>query len=166
MLTPSACAQNTANKKGHCRDAAFDKEVQRTIALTVPAVDVDSLRNTRQKVTILDAREPAEFAVSHIPGAIHCGYDHFDLATLKNIPKNQRIVVYCSIGYRSEKVGDKLRKAGYTNVVNLYGSIFEWVNRGYPLVDAAGKPTFRIHTYNQAWGKWVTNKRYTKVTGD
>jgi len=33
--------------------------------------------------------------------------------------------VYCSLGIRSEVIAKKLKKAGYTNVFNLYGGIFE-----------------------------------------
>jgi rhodanese-related sulfurtransferase len=42
------------------------------------------------------------------------------------------------VGYRSEKVTEKLQKAGFTQVSNLYGGIFEWVNQGYPIVNQSG----------------------------
>jgi hypothetical protein len=64
-------------------------------------------------------------------------------------------VVYCTVGVRSEKVGEKLKAAGYQNVRNLYGSIFEWVNQGNPVVDNQGKPTQQVHAYSRVWGVWL-----------
>jgi len=101
--------------------------------------------------------------VGHIPGASYLGYQDFDVERLKNLPYDSRIVLYCSIGYRSEKIGEKLQKLGYTHVYNLYGSIFDWVNRGYPVVDEDGNLTAQVHTYNRAWSKWVEEGAAVKV---
>ena len=162
----AACGQNNpANRLGHCENPTFDREVASWLRFTVPAIDVDTLYDLpAASVLILDAREPGEYAVSHIEGAVNCGYDHFDRAMLDTLDKSRPVVVYCSIGYRSEKIAQKLIKAGFTNVSNLYGSIFEWVNRGYPLVDANGQRTVRLHTFNSDWGRWVSNSSCEKVT--
>jgi 3-mercaptopyruvate sulfurtransferase SseA len=74
---------------------------------------------------------------------------------MSSIPKDTEIIVYCSVGFRSGSVAKKLIKNGYTNVLNLYGGLFEWSNQELPLVDNDGKPTLKIHTYNKKWGKWV-----------
>jgi len=104
---------------------------------------------------LLDAREPDEFAVSRLAGARYAGYDHFDLNMLGDLDRNQTVVVYCSVGYRSEKIAEKLLNAGFVQVYNLYGGIFEWVNAGQPVVDAAGQPTDRVHAYNRTWGLFL-----------
>jgi predicted sulfurtransferase len=83
------------------------------------------------------------------------GFKEFDIESVKDISKNAPIVVYCSIGVRSEKIGEKLLAAGYTNVRNCYGSIFEWVNQGNVVVDMDNKPTQKVHAYNKKWGVWV-----------
>ena len=69
--------------------------------------------------------------------------------------KDQEVIVYCSVGYRSERIGEKLQKAGYTNVKNLYGGIFSWKNEGNEVVRDADIPTDSVHTYNKSWGKWL-----------
>ena len=79
---------------------------------------------------------------------------------VKDIPRDKKIVVYCSIGYRSEKIATRMIQAGFRNVSNLYGSIFEWANAGYEFRDLNGKPTKNVHTYNRKWSKWVTNPDY------
>ena len=162
-----ACSQNnnSPNRLGHARNPKFDREIAAWLTFKVPAIDVDSLHKMQPgSVYLLDAREPGEYAVSHIQGAVNRGYDHFDQTRLDSLDKTRPVVVYCSIGYRSEKIAQKLKKAGFTNVSNLYGSIFEWVNRGYPMVDASGQPTRRIHTYNKKWGRWVDCPGCEKVT--
>jgi hypothetical protein len=40
--------------------------------------------------------------------------------------------------------------AGLTNVFNLEGSIFQWVNDGRPLVDSNG-PATKVHPYGHRW---------------
>lgn len=103
----------------------------------------------------LDARAYDEFKVSHIPKARWIGYEEFTLDKVKNIDKNQPIVIYCSVGVRSERVGKKLLDAGFTDVQNLYGSLFEWVNQDYPIVDMKGQPTEKVHAYSRVWGVWL-----------
>jgi rhodanese-related sulfurtransferase len=165
-FSQAACGQGSesANRLGHCQNPRFDREVAAWLGFKVPAIDVDSLRLRQSEVIILDAREANEYTVSHIEGALNCGFDRFDPSLLDSLDKSRPVVVYCSIGYRSEKIALKLKKAGFAHVSNLYGSIFEWVNRGYPVVDSTGQTTPRIHTYNRNWGRWVDNSSCVKVT--
>lgn len=109
-----------------------------------------------ESALFLDTREKREFDVSHIQGARWVGYETFDVQSLNEIGKDQVIVVYCSIGARSEEIGKKLQKAGYKYVFNLYGGLFHWVNEGLP-VYANGQQTKKVHAYNRAWGIWLTN---------
>lgn len=102
-----------------------------------------------------DAREKAEYNVSHLKNATWVGYDNFDMNRVKHIAKTQKIIVYCSVGYRSEKITEKLNKAGYTNVSNMVGGIFEWKNQNNVVVDNAGKETQKVHGYSKTWGVWL-----------
>lgn len=109
-----------------------------------------------KNVYFLDTREKAEYNVSHIKGARYVGYDNFKLSTISDIPKNAVIIVYCSIGARSQTIGEKLKKAGYTNVKNLYGGLFHWNNCGYSMVTGSNNTsTSRIHGFSKEWGKWI-----------
>jgi len=122
---------------------------------TVPTVSCSELKKEQNEVILLDTRAKREFEVSHLPEARWVGYDEFDLKKVENLPKNTPIVVYCTVGVRSERVGEKLKAAGYQNVWNLYGSIFEWVNQDNPVVDNQGKPTQKVHAYSRTWGVWL-----------
>ena len=157
----SCHAQQPANR-AHSQNPKFDKTIANWLSFTVQTVSPDDVKKMSD-VILLDARERAEYDVSHIPNAIFVGYNDFEKKALANVPQNKPIVVYCSIGYRSEKIGEKLQKMGYTKVYNLYGSIFEWVNEDNQVVDNKGNTTKKIHTYNKSWSKWVDDRKAEKV---
>lgn len=123
----------------------------------VPYITVEELAMPKTKAILFDAREPKEYKVSHLKDAVCVGYDNFDIASVeKQYPnKDDKIVVYCSLGIRSETVGEKLKKAGYTNVYNLYGGIFEWKNKDFIVLDSEEKETEKVHTFNKDWSKWL-----------
>ena len=146
-----------------CMNPAFDKKVNSLIRYSVPVVTPAELVEMGDDVLVLDAREMREYKVSHIPGAVYIGYDDFDEDRILGAKKDQQIVVYCSVGYRSEKIGERLQKLGYRKVNNLFGSIFEWVNQGHPLENNQEESASLIHTYNKKWGKWMENPEYEKV---
>lgn len=136
----------------------LDKLLKKWNKKDVPYMSVETLALPKTDAILLDAREPKEFEVSHLENAICVGYDKFKLKeTLEKLPedKNAQIVVYCSLGIRSEVVADKLIKAGYTNVYNLYGGIFEWKNADFQVVDTLGNSTEKVHTFNKDWSKWL-----------
>lgn len=140
------------------QDAAFDKKVAELLSFTVPTVTVEQVAKWQavdKKLYFLDARALKEYKVSHIPNARHIGYEEMRQAALNGIPKNAVVIVYCSVGYRSEKIGERLQEAGYQKIYNLYGSLFEWVNQGHPIENAKGLPTQRVHTYSKEWSRWL-----------
>ena len=124
---------------------------------SVPYISVEELRMNQlnNEVLILDTRSEEEFKVSHIENAIFVDYDEFDISQVKDIPKGENIVVYCSVGIRSENIGAKLKEAGFKNVQNLFGGIFEWKNTDFPIVDKEGNPTEKVHAYSKQWSKWL-----------
>lgn len=126
-----------------------------------PTMRIDALRDRladpAADVRLIDVREPAEFAVSRLPGAIH-EQDPQRIAALAEVNPGRTIVVYCSVGYRSAEVAKRLHQRGHGNVRNLRGSIFAWANRGLPLVGPDG-PTDEVHPYDAHWGQ-LLDARY------
>ncbi|GAL66854.1 rhodanese-like domain-containing protein [Jejuia pallidilutea] len=135
----------------------LDKLLKRQNTESTPYISVDALKNIQNNVILLDAREEREFKISHLKDAICVGYDSFNLKkTEVKLPnKEAKIVVYCSLGIRSEDVAEKLKKAGYTNVLNLYGGIFEWKNNDLEVLNSKEKPTDSVHTFSKVWSKWL-----------
>ena len=131
------------------------------LSKSTPTIDVPQAALGASTYIFLDARERKEFDVSHIQNARYVGVSEFNMSSVADLAKNKGIVVYCSIGKRSEDLTLKLQKAGFTNVRNLYGGIFEWVNQGHKVYDMKNKATANVHAYNKFWGKWL--ERGTKV---
>lgn len=111
----------------------------------------------RSQPLLLDARKPEEYAVSHLQGAQQIDPKAPDLSSLTAIAQDQPIVVYCSVGYRSARVAEQLQQAGFTQVSNLEGSIFQWANAGYPIWQG-DRPTDRVHPYDRFWGLLLASK--------
>ncbi|WP_346880993.1 rhodanese-like domain-containing protein [uncultured Algibacter sp.] len=136
---------------------SIDKLLKRHNDNSIPYISPQELAIPKSDIILLDSRELKEYNTSHLKNAIHVGYDHFNIDYVKKkIPnKNAKIVVYCSLGIRSESIGDSLTKAGYSHVKNLYGGIFEWKSNNFPIYNTAEKETDSVHTYNKAWSKWL-----------
>ncbi len=126
---------------------------------SVPYISVQELAMPKTEAIIFDAREPKEYDTSHIKDAICVGYDFFNIETVLETIKNkdEQIVVYCSLGIRSEDIAEQLKKAGYNNVFNLYGGIFEWKNKDFIVYNSEGTETENIHTFSEEWSQWLTN---------
>lgn len=123
---------------------------------SVPTVSVGELKvMIKQGVTLLDTREDDEFEVSHIRHTRHVGYIWFDMREIYDIPKSDTLVVYCAIGNRSERIGEKLQKAGYRHVYLLFGGIYEWVNQGNPVYNNHDIQTTEVHIYDKNWSRWL-----------
>lgn len=123
----------------------------------IPYITVEELLNPNKKTILLDARARDEYEVSHLKNAIHVGFKSFNIDAVENIitDKDSPIVVYCSLGVRSEVIANELVQAGYSNVKNLYGGIFEWKNKKNHIFNINEQPTDSIHAYSRSWGKWL-----------
>lgn len=137
--------------------ASLDDLLKQHNKNSVPYISVQELAMPKTHAIILDAREASEYEVSHLKDAIFVGYDHFNLeqTMLQLIDKDQPIVVYCSLGIRSETIANKLKKAGYTNIRNLYGGIFEWKNNDFEVYNLEEKKTDSIHAFSEHWSKYL-----------
>ncbi len=109
----------------------------------VKSISTADLATAKAKPVLLDVRTAAEFAVSHLPGAQRVDPDAKTIA----LPRDTPIVTYCSVGYRSAKLAQRLQEAGFTNVRNLDGSIFQWANEGRAI-----EPGTKVHPYDKKWG--------------
>jgi len=137
--------------------------IDSTLQKTVPFINTSDLAKNYTDYTILDTRELKEYNTSHLKSARHIGYNTFKYRDLKKtLAPKKTIVVYCTIGYRSEKIGEKLLKKGYT-VYNLYGGILQWKNDNNTVIDNSNTITNKVHCFDVTWSKWLINgeKVYT-----
>lgn len=139
---------------GQVQSGSYEALLRTLLRHSVPEISVREAAKDASHYLFLDAREKREYEVSHLAHARWVGYETFDLSRLHDIPKDTPVVVYCSVGYRSEKVAEQLLSAGFKKVWNLYGGIFEWANQGYPVYGPKG-PTEAVHAYDATWGIWL-----------
>ena len=126
---------------------------------SVPYISVEELRmhQLNDNIIILDTREFNEYQISHVAGAKLIGFNKFSIDKISEeiTDKATPIAVYCSLGIRSEEIGEKLIAAGFTDVKNLYGGIFEWKNKGYSIHNSKNNETDSVHTFSKPWSKWL-----------
>ena len=134
------------------------RTVERMIAEDFPDVPGLTTRELAERlaaepagVVLLDARAAGEFAVSHLPGAHHVGSDADAASRLAAAAPGAAVVVYCSVGYRSAALVERLRAMGHEDAVNLEGSIFRWAGEGRPVYRGAARVE-QVHPYDDAWG--------------
>jgi phage shock protein E len=69
---------------------------------------------------IIDVREPIEFKMGHVRGAINLPPSKLMTGAekIQNVPKDTKLILYCLSGSRSNVAINILKDLGYTNLVN------------------------------------------------
>lgn len=96
---------------------------------------------------LLDVREPAEFALLHIPGSVNvprgileqsCEWDYDETLPLLAAGREQEIVLICRSGKRSVLAADMMQRMGFVNVVSLKTGVRGWADFEQSMMDANG----------------------------
>jgi len=121
----------------------------------------------KKSTLLIDSRAAEEFEVSHLEGAqnlLTTEEVKSYLTTLTTPP--ERIVVYCSVGYRSAELATQIQDAKITHIPiqNLLGSIFSWSNEGRRLVKDNETPTTKVHPYNKKWSRLLKLEHRAKTS--
>src|SRR6516162_7086466 len=112
-----------------------------TSSPAVREVNREELRARPADATVVDVREPEEFANGHVPGAINL--PQADLATrLNEVPRDRPLLLICQGGFRSLRAAQFLRQCGIADVVSVKGGTAAWRAAGKPLAqgDTRGEP--------------------------
>ena len=124
----------------------------------VPQMSVEELERRLEEAPrplVIDVREPVEYEVSHLPGAVHAQDEKIAEAVAATAP-DRPVVLYCSVGYRSSAaVADLIQSRDpeiLDRVWNLEGSIFEWANSGRPIYRGDNEVD-HVHPYDRQWSK-------------
>jgi rhodanese-related sulfurtransferase len=82
----------------------------------------------------LDCREPKEYKMGHIPGALNIPRGLLEFKIANKVPdKSTPIVMYCKSGGRGCLASCTLCRMGYESVVNIDGGWLAWEKAGYPV---------------------------------
>lgn len=78
-----------------------------------------------EKITVLDVREPAEFAFNRIPGAYSIPLGEIE-SRLHELNTEDEILVICRTGSRSDLACQLLADKGFKNVKNVISGMSSW----------------------------------------
>lgn len=123
-----------------------------------------SAAELRQRSTdnliIFDTRQPEEFTVSHIKGALQIdpaiSVSDF-ISNYGALIGDKDVVFYCSVGERSSRVAARLQSRLSSPVYNLEKGVFGWHNARLPLLSQS-QSTDYIHPYDDEWGRLVARQ--------
>ncbi len=85
--------------------------------------------------TVVDVREPDEYAGGHIPGALNIPLSQVR-GRIGEVPSDRRVYVVCASGNRSKGATDTLRAAG-VDAVSVRGGTKGWVQDGLAVTTGA-----------------------------
>lgn len=103
------------------------------VARNVEAQEAFSLIDQRNELFLLDVRTLGEYQQVRLEGAQLIPIGQL-IKRLDEVPKDRPILVYCAVGSRSAQVVNYLARQGYPELYNLYGGIYSWAQKGYPIL--------------------------------
>lgn len=107
--------------------------------MQIPTVSVDQIPSPLPEgVTLLDVREPVEWAYGRAVGAVHVPMMEVP-DRIEELPRDERVLVICKVGSRSAQVTGFLVHHGF-DAVNVDGGMLEWQGAGKPMVADGGDP--------------------------
>jgi glyoxylase-like metal-dependent hydrolase (beta-lactamase superfamily II)/rhodanese-related sulfurtransferase len=120
-----------------------------TASPPVREADIAELEARRPDVTLLDVREPEEYARGHVPEAVNL--PQAELATrLAEVPSDRPVYVICQSGLRSLRAAQFLRQQGRDDVVNVKGGTAAWRAAGKPVAEG-GAPAEPARVVETQW---------------
>lgn len=90
----------------------------------------DAMRNRNDETVYLDVREPNEWNLAHMPGAMHIPRGTLEGKVEEMIPRDKKVVIYCASGNRSALAADTMQQMGYTDVASMSGGFRGWADSG------------------------------------
>jgi molybdopterin/thiamine biosynthesis adenylyltransferase/rhodanese-related sulfurtransferase len=94
---------------------------------TILATELKAKMDAGEDFLLVDVREPAEFEIISIPGAVLIPKgDILNGSALASLPQDKQIVLHCKSGVRSAEALAALKAAGLTNSVHVQGGVLAW----------------------------------------
>ena len=90
----------------------------------------DAVASPEPGVVYYDCREPNEYALGHIPGAVFLPRGTLETKIEAVIPRDRKVLIYCASGNRSALAADTMQQMGYTDVASMSGGFRGWVDAG------------------------------------
>lgn len=111
--------------KHYLRKATEEEKVEAKHPHVTDLGDLQEKIKGKEEITILDVREPAEYAFGHILGAVNIPLGELE-NRFEELDKNKEVHIICRTGNRSDLAAQKLAEKGYPNVKNVVPGMAEW----------------------------------------
>jgi len=113
---------------GAISQEAADAAVDSTISVKQLKDMLDERERGERDFVLIDVREPNEWDIVNIPGAVLVPKGEFlSGKALENLPDDKPIVLHCKVGGRSAEVLAVVKGAGYADAVHVGGGVLAWV---------------------------------------
>ncbi|MGI8618448.1 MAG: rhodanese-like domain-containing protein [Gemmatimonadaceae bacterium] len=109
--------------------ADLTEEARSRIKEVTPA-DVAAMRERGESAVYLDVREPNEWNLGRIPGAVFLPRGQLESKVEDVAQRDARVIIYCARGNRSAFAADTLQQMGYDNVASMSGGFQQWAMEG------------------------------------
>ena len=111
---------------GVLSDAAEVAVKDSTISVTELKAKIDN----NDKFLLIDVREPSEFEIVKIPGAVLIPKQGFlDGSALAGLPQDKPIILHCKSGVRSAECLAILKSAGFADATHVSGGVVAWAKQ-------------------------------------
>ncbi|MDX6325803.1 MAG: sulfur-carrier protein adenylyltransferase/sulfurtransferase [Nocardioidaceae bacterium] len=118
---------------GAISEEAADAAADATITVSTLEQWLKERENGGREFTLIDVREPNEYEINRIPGAVLIPKgDFLNGSALEQLPSHQQVVLHCKTGVRSAEVLAIVKGAGYSDAVHVGGGVAAWVNQVDP----------------------------------
>ena len=98
----------------------------------VEVVELNNMLEGEEAIRVIDVRQPAEIAAGTVPKAEAMPMHTIPLR-MSELSKDDKLVLVCRSGARSNSACSTLRKNGFENVFNLKGGVLAWSSANLPL---------------------------------
>jgi len=117
---------------------AVSEEAQQAAAgSTITARQLKDLLDTGENIFLVDVREPNEYEIVSIPGAVLIPKGEFlSGAALERLPQDRRVVLHCKSGVRSAECLAVVKDAGFSDAVHVGGGVLAWISQIDPSLPA------------------------------
>ncbi len=113
---------------GTISEEAAEAAMDSTISVIELKRMLDARTAGEEDFVLIDVREPNEFEIVSIEGAILIPKGEFlDGSALERLPSDRRIVLHCKVGARSAEALAVVKGAGYSDAIHVGGGILQWV---------------------------------------
>jgi adenylyltransferase/sulfurtransferase len=104
---------------------------------TITASELKRMLDAGEDVYVVDVREPNEYEIVSIPGAVLIPKGEFlSGEALSRLPQDKKIVLHCKSGARSAECLAIVHQAGFSDAVHVGGGVLAWVSQVDPSLPA------------------------------